>query len=234
MEKKILTLAVSALLSQLAIAQESKTTPAIHEEIAPSFNFGIGAIWTRNTQDYYGVLKGFNFKANKILSEKRMLGISMDIGRYSSFEYSDFKDFASGVYTNFFATATYYFFGDATKSKVSMYGQCGFGTVYYNEQNTYTVPPNYYYPYPQTRTLKVSTLNFSAQLCIGSDVRLGKRGKLFAEIVSMPSLFESRSGEGSVTPSVVGYPYSWKEYSNISNNNFTQQLGLRFGFIKNF
>lgn len=233
MKKTILTLAVSALLSQLVIAQESKSTPAIREEKTPSFNLGFGAILARNSQTF-GRIEGFNLKANKILSEKRMLGISTDIGRIFYPEYRYLGTSLRSVYTNFFATATYYFLGDATKSKVGMYGKFGLGTVWYKETNTYTRPPDNYYPDTHLYTLKISTLNFSAQLCIGSDVRLGKGGRLFAEIVSMPSLFESRSAEGASYPSEVGYPYAWKEYSNISNNNFSQQFGLRFGFLINF
>lgn len=230
MKKKILTLAVSALLSQLAIAQESKTISAIREEKTPSLNVGFGAILARNSQTF-GRIEGFNLTANKILSEKRMLGISTDIGRIF---YPEYSGNLRGVYTNFFATTTYYFLGDATKSKAGMYGKFGLGTVWYKEQRTYTIPPDNYYPDTHIHTLKISTLNFSAQLCIGSDVRLGKGGRLFAEIVSMPSLFESRSAEGASYPSEVGYPYAWKEYSNISNNNFSQQFGLRFGFRINF
>ncbi len=226
MKKNILTLAALAMLTQASSAQsteESKSAKA--KETTPSFNVGAGTFLAINTQADRNI-QGGNIKANKVKNVKTLYGLSADIARIYKNGWNSGSDKGNavyqkskGLYLNFFANATYYFLGNVN-SNLGMYGKFGLGIVRYKTTQTM-----FFVGIPGEHNYILGSFNFSAQLCIGSEIKLGK-GKLFAEVVSLPSIYEMRSitlpesteaGNGTLTR------------NNISNNNYAQQLGFRVG-----
>ncbi len=190
MKKEILTLAASALLTQLTFAQETgNTITAANEEKLPTYTISVGAIFTLPTLAESPAY-GFSWNANKIQTKKLTLGISNDIGclyqeGWKSYNYGNAQHGnLTGVYVNFFANASYYFLGNATQSKSGMYGKFGIGAGFVTAKQTTS-----YVGFPGSEKYENSSLHFSTQFCIGGDVKLGK-GKLFTEIAFMPYLIE--------------------------------------------
>lgn len=231
MKKEILILAIATLLTQNVFSQDSLATTASSKESTSAFNFGFGAILATNTS--IGNVQGINLKVNKIRNEKHMIGLSADIGRMYETGHDEahtigaarFYDL-TGIYANLFVTAGYYFLGNPVDSKAGLYGKLGVGAVWYQ-----TTQASTFMGYPEVWTNEYTSFNVSAQLCLGGDVKLGK-GRLFAEIVSIPSLYEQVSHKGSVSDSSIpDYPSTNERKSNISNNDFAQQLGCRVGYV---
>ncbi len=230
MKKEILTLAAASLLAQAALAQEGKTITAGGEEKIPAFNIGIGAILAFARD---GDVQGFSICANKIRTKKLLLGISSDIGRiyFEGWKGNNYGAAVigntNGFYTNIFANASSYFMGNAVNSRAGLYGKLGLGATGYKTKQTVT-----FVGLPEENTYEATSLNFSAQLCIGGDVKLG-RGRLFTEIVATPVIFGNYSYKASSSTSEVGYPYTWTQNPNITNG-LEGEFGLRCGYVINF
>jgi len=237
MKKKILTLAASAMLAQASLAQsaqESKKITATGEESLPIYTIGIGGILASNTQND-GNLQGISMSINKVCTKKFLIGLNTDIGRLyekgwnsSSVEGSAVYNNLNGIYTNLFASVAYYVVG-TTQSKAAMYGRFGLGAVVYRTRQSLSFVGSL-----ETITDERTSLNLSAQLCIGGDLKLGK-GKLFVEIVSLPSLFEQGTfKETNPDTFILGAPFTRKSNANIGNNDYAQQFGMRIGYVLHF
>ncbi len=234
MKKEIVILAASALLTQIAFAQESKTVNTVTEEKTSTITIGAGAVLASSD---WGNLKGFAINANKICTKKLSLGISTDMGKLhvrgssaGSFDGAIQFNPINGIYANFFAAANYYFLGDAAKSKAGMYGKLGLGAVKYNAMRTIA-----FAGYSGIQTIDVSSFNISAQLCFGGDVKIGK-GRLFAETFFNPVLIGSISYKGSAAANVPFQPDSYTSKTNIfkGTNGSFGDIGLRLGYAVNF
>jgi len=235
MKKSLLTLLVSAALTQAANAQESKMVQPLLEEEIPNYTIGAGVIMATTSNS--GNLQGINVNMNKVRNKKLLFGLSSDIGRVyqkgfasGTHEGAAVHGNISGVYTNVFVNTSYYFWGNASKNKAGLYGKLGLGTVWYRtHKNISTVG------WQVSENYQKTSANFSAELCMGGSLKLGN-GKLFVEIVSLTSLVEKNSlsatqSEGGTDPS---YPFTRVENTTILNNNFSGQHGLRLGYAINF
>ena len=190
MKKEILLLAAAAMLNQSGFAQEGKTTTATSEETLPGFTIGVGAVLAATMDGY---VQGIHLKANKFVNSKLGFGISSDIGRMHEKGFSGGSEVGnsvigntSGLYANFFATASYYLLGKTT-SKAGMYTKLGIGVLGYRTEQTQSAVG-----YSNVSKSKLSASSFSSQLCLGVDFKLGN-GRVFTEIDALPSFVGQRS-----------------------------------------
>jgi len=200
----------------------------------PGFNARLGFIICNSSDRYEkfmdgSSLYGINFSANRIVKKKFLLGISADIGSiqkggYTTWAFGDVEvSKSTGTYANIFVTTTGYIFGNSITSKAGLYIRFGLGIVW--DKVKYTLTHEQYHIIDNVED---TYFNFSAQLCLGGDVKLGL-GRLFVEIVSMPVIagtLTEKETIGSVTD-------TYKYKTNITQD-YSGEFGGRIGYLINF
>jgi len=156
----------------------------------------------------------------KPLNYKDNLGTSLDFTNYK------------GFYTDISVGATYFFLGDATESKFSMYSGLGLGFIMYKNSNNIKYKESNV-PFTQTDTKS----GFSGNLTLGTSYKIGP-GKLFLEF--MPSSIITGKAKtiydypaGSLTDAngnAISAGFIDYEYKPNFDPTFTWTLGYTISF----
>lgn len=237
MKKQILTLVMSAMLAQTGIAQE-KPNGSQTENPTPKVTINVGVLAAGNTQrggNFYGLY----FNVNRVIRPKFTLGLSSDIGGIYQKGYSNPYNLLvrsstgdiKGFHNNIFITTSYYFIGNSDFASKGAYFKLGIGSLQYQ---THQTESNYIYGTRYDASYIVTSFNISAQLCLGFEAKLEKRGKLFVEAMSMPSLNESYFIATKKFTGPGEWPNTKHKSSDITKNSYAQQFGLRIGYKMSF
>ena len=182
---------------------------------------------------YYGF--GGNLSYQRMVSPKLGLGARVvavplnykdNLG--TSFDFTNYK----GFYTDISVGATYFFVGDATESKFSMYSGLGLGFIMYKTSNNIKYKESNV-PFTNTQTKS----GFSGNLTLGTSYKIGP-GKLFLEF--MPSSIITGKGKqifdypaGSLTDAngnAISASFIDYEYKFSFETTVTWTLGYTISF----
>ncbi|MGB3946737.1 MAG: hypothetical protein WBM13_02025 [Bacteroidia bacterium] len=230
MKKELLTLLVSASLTQAVKSQQTTNNSSENDVAYPNYTISIGATIALNTQSSGKYIYGENVKLNKNINPRNSFGISSDVGYvYDRGETppnsSNTLYDLSGFYSNFFINHNYYINKNIQKNKYGVYLISALGTVYLqtSQKDSYFVNNDAY-----GGKTKIVSLNISAQIGLGSEIKFNK-GKLFGEIISTPSLIEYRMHNYKSDQEIQIETGPTKQNLTIFNG-YTQQIILRFGY----
>jgi hypothetical protein len=200
----------------------------------PGFNGGLGVIIASSSTRYDKFLDGstvygVNIGVNKIVKKIILIGINSDIGSiqkkgYTFWAFGDaYNSKSTGIYTNIFANVSCFFLGNSVNSKGGMYFKFGLGLVWYKSKYTIT-----HKGFHIIDDVEDSYLNFSGQLCLGGDVKLGP-GRLFVEIASIPVI------TGTLTEKeTIKYSTESTKHNTDITDKYSGEFGGRIGYRINF
>lgn len=168
MKKNILALAVSSLLTQISIAQESKTTSVTPKKYAIT----LGASHSSLASGFGGNLKLDYLKNHKLGLGLKTVATANRFQNYNGISYQ--VTTAPGI--NFLSdlTLTYYLIGDYYDSKGGMYADFGLGYHFAktNSTNQFTGNPSF--------KVNETEKGLGCHLSLGSSYKLGP-GKIYIE-----------------------------------------------------
>ena len=124
--KTIIAISVLCCFTFIMKAQDVKSTSCC--------NIGVGGFIGNSTSGNSSTIYGFSLQGNNIFKENILLGLCTDVGSMFEKGYNSGSGIdtgnvihsdITGTYLNFFAAATYYFLGNAIKSKAGLFGVYG-------------------------------------------------------------------------------------------------------------
>ena len=218
--KKIGLVAILTLISfGGANAQEETKKNVIGAGASANITYGIGG--NVSYQRMVSPKLGLGARVVAVpLNYKDFLGTSVDFTNYK------------GFYTDISVGATYFFVGDATESKFSMYSGLGLGFIMYKNSNNIKYKESNV-PFTETQTKS----GFSGNLTLGTSYKIGP-GKLFLEF--MPSSIITGKAKaiydfpaGSLTDAngnAISASFIDYEYKLSFATSFTWTLGYTISF----